>query len=202
MENKNDRPKVLALLGSPRKNGNSAALAGQIIAGAESAGVKTETIHLHRLEISPCRACYTCQKKDSAGCAIDDDMQSLYPKLIEAGGWVLACPVYWFSMCAQMKLFMDRLFGLVAYDRDPFRRKHIAIAMSYGDTDPFSSGCVNALRTFQDAFRYTGSRIVGMVYGSALEPGEIATNTSLMNEAEEMGRKLGSRLLAPSSSVR
>lgn len=195
MESKNDRPKVLVLLGSPRKKGNSAALAGQIIAGAESAGVETETIHLQRLDISPCRACYTCQKKDSAGCAIDDDMQSLYQKLVEAGGWVLACPVYWFSLSAQMKLFMDRLFGLVAYDRDPFRRKRIAIAMSYGDKDPFVSGCVNALRTFQDAFRYTGSRIVGMVYGSALEPGDIEKNSVLMDEAREVGRKLGSSLV-------
>ena len=57
---------------------------------------------------------------------------------------------------------------------NPFVGKRIAIAMSYGDVDPVKSGCVNALRTFQDAFRYTGSKIVGMVYGSAMKAGEIA----------------------------
>ncbi|MBU0653283.1 MAG: flavodoxin family protein, partial [Proteobacteria bacterium] len=68
--------------------------------------------------------------------------------------------------------------------------KRIAIAMSYGDADPFASGCVNALRTFQDAFRYTGAKIVGMVYGSAFGAGEICANESLMKEAEELGKKL------------
>jgi len=190
MENRMEQFKVLVLLASPRKKGNSTALAQRIITGARSAGAETETVCLHDLDISTCQACYACQKKDSKGCAIDDDMQSVYPKLIESQAWVLACPVYWFTMSAQMKLFMDRLFGLVAYGPDPFRTKRIAIAMSYGDEDPFASGCVNALRTFQDAFRYTGSRLVGMVYGSALEPGEIETNGTLMQKAEELGRQL------------
>jgi multimeric flavodoxin WrbA len=190
MEEISERTKVLAVLGSPRKKGNSTALARRIIRGAESAGAEIESIHLHGLDISPCQACYTCQKKDSKGCAIDDDMQSIYPKLIEAHAWILACPVYWFTMSAQMKLFMDRLFGLVAYGRDPFRGKRIAVAMSYGDRDPFVSGCVNALRTFQDAFRFTGSRLVGMVYGSALEPGEIEADGALMQKAEVLGQKL------------
>jgi len=187
-----ERSKILVILGSPRKKGNSAALAGRIVSGAEAAGAVIETIFLHDLRISPCQACYACHKKISKGCAINDDMQSIYPKLIENPTWVLACPVYWFTMSAQMKLFMDRMFGLVAYGQNPFYRKRIAIAMSYGDTDPFSSGCVNALRTFQDAFTYTGSKIVGMVYGSANEPGEIENNAALMKQAEELGRKLAS----------
>jgi len=58
-------------------------------------------------------------------------------------------------MSAQTKIFMDRCFALPAYQSDPFKDKRIAIAMTYGDENPFSSGCVNALRTFQDAFRYT-----------------------------------------------
>jgi hypothetical protein len=49
---------------------------------------------------------------------------------------------------------------------------------------------VNALRSFQDAYRYAGARIVGMVYGSAEEPGEIASNAELMAQAEEIGKKL------------
>ena len=62
--------------------------------------------------------------------------------------------------------------------------------MSYADSDPFTSGCVNALRTFQDAFAYIGAKIVGMVYGSAEEPGEIKSNQALMQEAESLGQKL------------
>ncbi len=62
--------------------------------------------------------------------------------------------------------------------------------MSYGDEDPFASGCVNALRTFQDAYRYAGARIVGMVYGSAMESGAISANKSLLEAAEDLGKKL------------
>ena len=190
MEEKKER-NILVLLGSPRKKGNSTTLAERIIEGARSAGARTETIYLHDLEISPCRACYACQKSDSERCAVDDDMQSIYPKLIENDSWVLASPVYWFNMTAQMKLFMDRCFGLRAYDADPFTNKRIAIAMSYGDSDPFNSGCVNALRTFQDAFRYVGAKIVGMVYGSANEAGEIQSNGALMQNALDLGKRLG-----------
>ena len=62
--------------------------------------------------------------------------------------------------------------------------------MSYGDTDPFNSGCVNALRTFQDAFNYVGANIIGMVYGSAEASGEIKSNIELMARAEKLGKKL------------
>src|SRR3989339_973912 len=154
--------KVLVLLGSPRRKGNSAILADQISKGAMAGKAKVETIYLQGKNIAPCKACMSCQKKNSKGCSIKDDMQEIYPKLIEAAAWVIASPVYWFTMSAQTKIFMDRCFALSAYAKNPFLGKRIAIAMSYGDTDPFTSGCINALRTFQDAFRYTGSKIVGM----------------------------------------
>jgi len=182
--------RVLVLLGSPRKKGNSAILAAQIIKGAEAEGASVESIYLHGMRISPCQSCYTCQKPDSRGCAIDDDMQPIYRKLVEADAWVIASPVYWFTMSAQTKLFMDRCFALRAYSKDAFSGKRIAIAMTYGDTDPFTSGCVNALRTFQDAFRYAGAKIVGMVYGSAFDAGEIKSHAALMQDAEELGRRL------------
>jgi len=185
--------KILVLLGSPRKKGNSTTLANQIVAGVESAGATAEKIFLHGKAISPCQACYACQRPDSKGCAIDDEMQPIYAKLIEADGWVIASPVYWFSMSAQTKLFLDRCFALTAYKQDAFAGKRIAVAMSFGDEDAFNSGCVNALRTFQDAARYVGANLVGMVYGSADKPGEIKSNTALMQQAETLGKKLVGR---------
>jgi multimeric flavodoxin WrbA len=185
--------KILVLFSSPRKKGNSAALANQIIKGSASEGANVEAVFLNGMNISPCQACYACQKKDSKGCAIDDDMQSIYPKLVEYDTWVIASPVYWFTMSAQAKLFMDRCFALLAYANNPFAGKRIAIAMSYGDTDPFNSGCVNALRAFQDSFNYVGANIIGMVYGSANEAGEITSNANLMQQAESLGKKLARR---------
>jgi multimeric flavodoxin WrbA len=189
--------KILVLLGSPRKKGNSATLADQIIAGVESVGATAEKIFLHGKAISPCQACYACQRPDSEGCAIDDEMQPIYGKLIEAHGWVIASPVYWFSMSAQTKLFLDRCFALPAYKKDAFTGKRIAVAMSFGDEDAFNSGCVNALRTFQDAYRYVDANLVGMVYGSAEKLGEIKSNSALMQQAEVLGKKLVGRATGP-----
>ena len=185
--------KILVLLGSPRKKGNSTTLANQIIKGAEAAGAEVESIYLNGLEIKPCQGCYACKKENSKGCVVDDDMQSLYPKIIASDAMVIATPVYWFNMTAQIKIFMDRCFGLfdAEFTVNPLYKKQIAIAMSYGDTDPFNSGCVNALRSFQDAFRYVGAKMVGMVYGSAEEPGEISSNAALMQQAEALGKKIG-----------
>ena len=192
MQKGENREHVVAFLGRPRKKGNSTVLAKQIIHGVESVGAKVETVYLNGLNIRPCQGCYVCKKKNSTGCAVDDDMQSLYPKLVESDAWIIASPVYWFSMSAQTKIFMDRCFALWNEDLEinPMYKKRIAIAMSYGDSDPFDSGCVNALRSFQDAYRYVGAILVGMVYGSAEEPGEIASNAELMSQAEEIGKKL------------
>ena len=190
MAGKGQVKKVVVLLGSPRKKGNSAILAEQIARGAIKAGAKVETVFLQDLNIAPCKSCYACQKENSKGCSINDAMQEVYPKLLAAEAWVIASPVYWFTMSAQTKLFMDRCFALPAYAKEPFAGKQIAIAMSYGDADPFISGCVNALRTFQDAFNYTRSKIVGVVYGSAFGAGEIRTNEALLKEAEKLGRDL------------
>lgn len=186
----NGNKKVLVLLGSPRKKGNSAILAAEIAKGAEAQGAIVETLYIHGMDIKPCQSCYACQQKDSKGCAIDDDMQTVYPKLIEADAWVISSPVYWFTMSAQTKLWIDRCFALLVYGKKPFQKK-IGIAMAYGDTDPFNSGCINALRTFQDCFNYVGAEISGMVYGSAMGEGDMNQNAELLEKALALGKKLG-----------
>ena len=182
--------KVIVLLGSPRRKGNSSILAEKIAKGAKAAGANVEIFFLHDMDIAPCKSCYACQKPGSKGCSIHDDMQILYSKMLEAEAWVIASPVYWFTMSSQTKLWMDRCFAFPAYGKDPFAGKRIAIAMVYGDSDPFSSGCVNALRTFQDAFGYAKAEIVEMVYGSAMNAGEIKIKKVLLQEAEDLGSRL------------
>ena len=190
MTKKNAVTKVLVLLGSPRKKGNSAILAESIAKGAMSVGAHVETLFIHGMKIAPCNSCYACQKPNSKGCSINDDMQIIYKKLLASDAWIIASPVYWFTMSAQTKLWMDRTFALLPRAEEAFTGKRIAIAMSYGDSEPFKSGCVNALRTFQDAFGYVQACIVGMVYGSAMDAGEIKNNKSLMKEAEKLGKRL------------
>jgi len=186
--------KILLMMGSPRKDGNSATLAKQVAAGAEAAGAEVESFYLHGMNIHPCTACDACREERDKDCVIDDDMETLYGKLRQADALVIASPIYWFTVSAQTKLFMDRWYALGGPGEEyaAFAGKRIGIVLTYADVDPFASGAVNALRTFQDAFNYVGAQIVGMVYGSASEAGEIRKNRDLMEKAYELGKQLGS----------
>lgn len=183
--------KVIIVKGSPRKKGNSATLAQQVAGGAEDAGATVESFYLQGMDICACTACGTCRKDRGINCEIEDDMAALYPKLRQADALVIASPIYYFTVSAQTKLFMDRCYALGGPQGNALAGKNIGIALAYGGADPFSSGAINALRMFQDAYRYVGAKMVGMVYGSASEPGEIAGNQALMTEAYDLGRMLG-----------
>lgn len=182
--------KVLVLMGSPRPEGNSSILAEEALAGAREAGAEVAAFRLAELRINPCRACEGCRKRGAAGCVQKDDMQKLYPRLKEADALIIAGPVYWFTMCGQVKLFMDRLYALGAENYAALKGKRIGIILTYADADPFASGAVNALRAFQDAFAYVGAPIAGMVYTSAGKAGEVRKNAGAMKDAFELGREL------------
>jgi multimeric flavodoxin WrbA len=185
--------KILIVLGSPRKNGNTATLAEALAKGAGEAGAEVERFYLQGMSIHPCTGCDKCQEETDQLCVIDDDMQTLYGKVEQADTLVIATPVYWFTVSAQTKLFMDRLYALGGPDGySVLEGKRIGIILAYADPDPFVSGAVNALRTFQDAFRYVGADIVGMVYGSASKAGEIKQNKDVMEKAYQLGGELGS----------
>ena len=186
---------VLILKGSPRREGNSSILADQVAAGVKEAGGQVESVCLHELEIQPCDACDTCQNGD-IDCVIEDDMQELYPKVRAADAVVYASPIYWFSVSAQLKLFIDRCYAMsddsddsTTYD---LTGKKIGVVLTYGGDDPYDSGATNAIRMFQDMFRYIGAEIVDTVYGSAMEEGEIKENAEVMRRAFDLGAQLGS----------
>lgn len=182
--------KLVILLGSPRKKGNSATLASQVAQGAQDAGAQVESMWLHGMDIHPCNACDACLKTSEPACVIEDDMQALYPKLLQADAILIASPIYWFTVSAQTKLFMDRCYAFEGPGRNPLADKRFAFVLAYGDSDPFNSGAVNALRTFQDGMAYIGAKIAGTVYGSASKPGEIAQNKALMDKAYRLGQQL------------
>ena len=188
--------KVMIVIGSPRKNGNCVILAQRVAKGAEAMGAKVESFYLYDMVIKPCSACDECLESDSTDCTINDDMQGLYPKLREADALVIASPIYFGSVTAQTKPFLDRwhAFGGPQEKEHTLKGKRIGIILTYGDSDPFNSGAVNAIRTFQDIFAYTGSPIVGMVYGSARKAGEIQTNRDLLEKAYKLGEQLISKV--------
>jgi len=192
MNSSSNRPQkqVLVLLASPRKEGNCAALVDKLVAGVREAGGVPAIIHLHDLKIAPCNACDACVKNPAYGCVIQDDMQSIYPQLKSAHAVVLATPTYWFNYSAQLKLFIDRTYSIQGNNTFALTGKKIGIILTYADVDVFASGGVNALRSLQDMCRFVRAEIVGIVHGSAEHSGDIAKNTSLLEQAFELGKKL------------
>lgn len=182
--------KILEITSSPRKNGNSTLLAHAIADGARSCGARVETVDLHRLRIRPCTACDKCHADDDRFCVLRDDMQKVYAKVVAADGLIYASPVYWFTVSAQMKLFMDRCYALGGPGGYALKGKRMAVALTYGDVDPFRSGAANALRTFQDAFAYVGAEFVGYVYATGLAPGDVLKKKALLKEGFSLGRTL------------
>jgi multimeric flavodoxin WrbA len=185
--------KIVVVKGSPRMEGNTSVLADQVVTGAEAEGAEVQVFYLHGMDIQPCDACDSCQASLETECVVMDDMHDIYPHLRAADALVIASPVYWFTVSAQTKIFMDRCYALGGADTDDhaLMGKKVGIVMAYGDTDPYNSGAVNAFRTFQDGYDYIGAEIVGMVYGSADSAGEIRRNRELMGQANELGKLLG-----------
>ena len=68
---------------------------------------------------------------------------------------MIASPIYWFTISAQTKLFIDRWYALESSQGSVLKGKQFGILLTYGDDDPYTSGAINAIRTFQDMFRYT-----------------------------------------------
>jgi multimeric flavodoxin WrbA len=183
--------RLLILRGSPRENGNSATLANRLAAGANDAGAEVANIYLHGLDIRPCDGCDFC-KETGAFCVLKDDMQGVYPQLLEADAIALASPIYWFTYSAQLKLCIDRWYGLWNAQQEAFRGKPIGLILTYGDTDLYTSGGINAIHTLETMFRFLRAPIVGMVYGSLMDPGDAEKRPELMQSAYQLGRRLAS----------
>ena len=181
--------RILIIKGSPRANGNSSVLADEVAEGAREKGATAEIVFLHGLDIRPCRGCDNCRKAHA--CVIKDDMQALYQKVLEADAVVLASPIYWFTYSAQLKICIDRWYGLWNIAKEPFKNKPFGIVLTYGDTDPWTSGCINAIHTLESMFRFLEAPVAGWVYGSAMDIGDAQKDHKLMEAARGLGRKLG-----------
>ncbi len=97
---------VLAVSSSPRRNGNSELLLQSFNKGVQEEGWSVNTVRISDLEFGPCKACDGCAA--TGECILQDDMQSIYPMVASAGAMVIATPIYFGSMSAQLKMFIDR----------------------------------------------------------------------------------------------
>jgi len=110
-----ERMRILAINGSPRKDGNTARLLKEIT--KDHADVDLDYYNLNELKIKDCQACFYCKKNDA--CAVKDDMQLLYKKLREADALVIGSPIYFSTETASTRAFIDRMYALLAFGDGP-----------------------------------------------------------------------------------
>ena len=127
--------KILGIMGSPRMNGNTHILVNKILKGAEDNGASTEIIFLKDMDIKECDGCHTCWKgKD---CSKKDDMNNIYPKIIDSDVIVFGTPVYWYGPTALMKAFIDRfVYFNCEENRAKIRGKLAAVAVPFEEENP------------------------------------------------------------------
>lgn len=106
--------KVLAIVGTNRKQGNVAHICGEIIAGARESGHQTEMINLYDFDIQQCLGCWRCHTLQK--CFQRDDFEGIYKRVKEADTIILGSPVYWGNITGKMKTFFDRHMGYAMYN--------------------------------------------------------------------------------------
>ena len=109
--------KIVVITGSPRKNGNSFAMTDAFIQAAETKGHTVTRFDAALKNIGGCRACMTCFQTGKA-CSFDDDFNTIAPAILEADAIVFTMPVYWYSIPAQIKGVIDRIYSLVVGGKD------------------------------------------------------------------------------------
>lgn len=124
--------KVVILMGSPRKNGNTALLCKAFADGAREHN-EVEIINVTDFEVSPCKGCNACAKLDGLTCVQRDGMQRLYPILASADVIAVASPVYFYGISSQLKALIDRLHTPF---RNGFRVKKLALLLAAASSRP------------------------------------------------------------------
>lgn len=149
---------ILAIYGSPRRKGNTTLLLKRAVEGAREAGAGVEEIVLRDLKISPCLEIYGC--KDTGRCAIKDDFQGIYDKLLACDGLMLASPVFFYAVSAHTKILMDRCQSLwvkrywlekTPFGQREFKRKGLFISAGATRGKKLFDGVLLTVRYFFDA---------------------------------------------------
>ena len=180
--------KVLGIMGSPRKNGNTHILMNKILEGAKSAGASTELVLIADLDIAPCDGCEICFQ--GKPCKIEDDMLGLYDKLVEADTIVFGSPVYWYGPSAQMKTFFDRFMYFSAPENmQLIEGKNAVIATVYEEESPYVAEAL--VMMFERSFNLLKINLVNkIIVADVLNKGDINKKTDSLERASELGASL------------
>ncbi len=147
--------KVLILQASPRAKGNTAWMAEEYKKAAEAAGHEVMLVNVSHKKIAGCLACEYCHNKGNGACTQKDDMQELYPLMAQAEVLVLAAPIYYFTLCAQIQAPIQRMYCV----NSPAQVKKMALLVS-----SYSPGVyTGAISEYHDICNYWSVEDTGVV---------------------------------------
>jgi multimeric flavodoxin WrbA len=178
--------KVVAIVGSPRKNGNTTLLTSHALKAISEEGIGTELISLSGKEIKPCTGCLVCA--ENGECVIQDDFVPVFNKMVEADGIILASPVYFGSCTALLKALMERAGWVSRPKGSPFNRKvggPLVVARRAGHN--FTVAEINFW------FHIMGMTVPGSTYWNIAfgrNPGEVANDEEGMKTAWNFGKNM------------
>ena len=182
------KKKVLILSSSPRRGGNSDRLCDRFMEGAQEAGHDVEKIVLKDLRIGYCTGCGTCSESGKP-CPLHDDAAEVLDRMVAAEVIVMATPVYFYTLSAQMKTLIDR--ACARYLDMGGKEFYFILAAAESDVADMERTveCFRGFRGFLDCL--DGATIKGVVYGLGVwHAGEIKGNPA-MQEAYDLGHKVG-----------
>ncbi len=175
---------ILVLSGSPRNGGNTDLLVGAFVKGA-SQKHKVEVVSVHDYKVNPCMGCNACFKNETHVCVQNDDMSLIYEKTSRADMLVIASPVYFYGISAQLKTVIDRFHNPI---RDTFPIKKMALLLVGAATLPeLFDSILTQYRLCLNFFKLEDAGHV-LVRG-AKDKGDIK-NTDALNEAFELGQSI------------
>ena len=186
-------PDILAIYGSPRREGNTSVLLKQAVQGARDAGADIEEITLRDLKMSPCLEIYGCLK--TGRCAIKDDFQSLYDKMLSAKGLMLASPIFFYTVSAHTKILMDRCQSL-------WVKKYWIDKMQEGESSPTRLGLFVSVGATKGKRLFDGTLLTIRYFFDALDmklwrallyrgldfKGDVLKHPDYLKEAYEAGK--------------
>lgn len=185
--------KVLGIMGSPRRQSNTEILLDRALAGAKKMGAAVEKVAVSELKVHPCLEIYACRKDGK--CAIKDDMQQLYEKLLEADHIVFASPIFFYGLTSQAKAIVDRcqalwvrkyVLGIGKEDRRIRRGVFISVGATRGER--LFDGVVLTVKYFFDAIgvKYAGDLLIRGIDGKA----QIKEHSAALQDAFRLGQQL------------
>jgi multimeric flavodoxin WrbA len=186
--------KVLGLLGSARKGGNTDLLLESVIKGAKSAGADIEMVRLSDLKIAPCLNCGGCNKEGI--CVQKDDMQALFEKLLNYDIVLLASPIYFMGVSAWTKAMIDRTQALWVRkyrlnklpNKPRNQRKGVFIAVSGMKKTTVFDGALLTVKSFFATIHVT--YLGDLVFSGIDAKGDIIKHPSALADGQRIGEKL------------